>query len=219
MFDILIYVLNTDVMLVNPSIQFSGDSEYDIPVLDKTLQPSLISLPFLPWACQSRKKFMYGTWHFYVEDEKFNSLWRFPKSLLDSMPTSFVEPNWTIDLPSPRAVVLYQIYRKRLLARYWQSFGLSVFVDLNIHLDYMDYNLIGVPSGWRAYACRGSWDTEGLLSRYTIAKSHAGTDDILFVVYAGGKSVEKLAQLNGWCYFPTYRGPQRYKGVVTDGGI
>ena len=201
-------------MLIIPSVSFAGDSDYDIPVLDKSLQPSLLPVPFLPWGCQSRNKFMFGTWHFYVEDHKFDSLWKNPGLVFPSQCLALVEPNWTITLPCPRAAVLYQVFRKRLMARYWQSQGLNVIVDLNVHLDYMDYNLIGVPTGWRAYACRGSWDIEGLLTRWAIAKSHAGTDDILFIVYAGGKQVESLARIHGWCYFPTYRGLDRYKGVL-----
>ncbi|MFO0408630.1 MAG: DUF4417 domain-containing protein [Dolichospermum sp.] len=206
-------------MLVTPSMYFPGDRSYDIPLLDKSFQPSLINLPLIPWGSQSKSKFMPGTWHFYVEDQKFDSLWRNPNSLLDSKPNSIIEPNWTIELSCPRAVVLYQVYRKRFLSRYWQTHGISCYVDLNVHLDFMEYNLIGVPQGWRAYACRGSWDIEGLLTRWAIAKSHAQTEDILFIVYAGGKDVINLCQMHGWCHFPTYRGPDRYKGVVNHGGI
>lgn len=205
-------------MLVIPSVHFPGDSEFDIPVLDKTMQPSFLSAPFLPWGCQNREKFMLGTWHFYVEDAKFDSLWKRPNHLLLSQPSAIVEPNWTIPELCPRAALLYQIYRKRLLARYWQSCGVKIWVDLNVHLDYMDFNLLGVPLGWRFYACRGSWDIDGLLSRWAIAKSHAGTDDIFFLVYAGGKQVESLARLHNWYYFPSYRGPDRFKGVIRDGG-
>jgi hypothetical protein len=102
-----------------------------------------------------------------------------------------VEPNYSIYKDFPPAVAIYRTYQKRWLARYWQSQGVRVFVDLNVNPDYYDINFLGVPDGWRAFATRGYGDrlhyTELELQK---AKEKAAGESVLFLVYGGGKKVK-----------------------------
>jgi hypothetical protein len=45
--------------------------------------------------------------------------------------------------------------------------------------------------------------------KYRFATDYAGTKDILFVVFAGGKEAEKMARANGWIWYPGYTNKNR----------
>jgi hypothetical protein len=101
----------------------------------------------------------------------------------------------------PLAVALYRIYQKRWLARFWQSQGIRVLVDMNVAEVFYDYNLLGVPAGWRAWCTRGYNDRVGNTEQeFELACKHAGTEAILFVVYGGGKIVKQLCGKRGWVH-------------------
>ena len=103
-------------------------------MLDSKFCPAFLPLPLEPWGCRSPYKAKQrGNWHFYVVDEKFQALWKDPDKLLVSRPEIVVEPNFSLPPNCDKAVALFQIYRKRLLARYWQSKGIFIFVDMNVH--------------------------------------------------------------------------------------
>ena len=204
-------------MKVFPDVAFGSDNDWGIPLLDIGACPSSLPLPFMPWGCQGRSKKMPGTWHFYVDDDKFNRLWIFPDGVVASNPSCLVEPNFTIPPDASRAVALYQIYRKRFISRWWQSQGFMTLVDLNVAEQFEDLNLLGVPAGWGAFCTRGSWDLGRLVHQFAIAKSISDSESPLFIVYAGGKDVELLCMQYGWQYYPTFRGPDVYRGVVNHG--
>jgi hypothetical protein len=187
---------------------FETEPDWGIPILDSQRQPDLIPSPILPWGAVSRTKRTAPAYHFYVDDVKFEPLWRSPDKLLRVQPLVVVEPNFSITADDSKAVCFWQLYRKRTLARIWQAAGIDVLVDLNVPDKYLDYALLGVPSGWSGYATRGHHVEPKLvlLRQYAIAKSHSGLDKPYFLVYAGGKSVQALCRRHGWVYLDTYRG-------------
>jgi len=126
-----------------------------------------------------------------------------PTPVVNSRCINAVEPNLSIYGQMPRLVGLYKIYQKRWIARYWQSQGVRTFVDLNVHPDFYADNMIGVPFGWRAYATRGYSDRlDDTIREYELACQRAETNDLLFVVYGGGRQVKDLAKDYGWTWFP-----------------
>jgi hypothetical protein len=113
-----------------------------------------------------------------------------------------VEPNFSIYNQMPLPVALWATYRKRWCARWWQSRGIKILVDLNVAEQYAEMNLLGVPKGWNAYATRGY--TDGLQAterEFALACEHAGTASILFVVYGGGRKVMEYCRERGWLWF------------------
>ena len=186
-----------------PDALFSTDNDLGIPLLDANLQAQAVIAPVQPWGmgAGARSKTNPGMWHFYTEDYRFNALWVDPSPVINSGCVAVVEPNYSAFIEMPRVVALWSIYRKRWLARWWQSFGVRVFVDLNVaEPHYMD-NLLGVPKGWRAWATRGYVDRmENTEIEFGLACEHAGTSDILFFVYGGGKAVKELCTQRGWVH-------------------
>ena len=187
-----------------PDILFFSDNDWGIPTLDSNLQAEYVVVPVERWGRMARHgTTMPGTWHFYTEDYKFNNLWSNPNILRETGCVNAVEPNISTNAQMPKAVALWGIYRKRWIARFWQSQGIRVFVDLNVDRNFTEINLLGVPSGWASYATRGYDNDIALLEYdYQTASQHANRDDILFVVLGGGKRIQAMCKERAWHWIP-----------------
>lgn len=186
-----------------PDAIFPTDNEYGIPLLDMTMQAEFLVLPWTRWGEISRRAQMSGTYHFYTDDYKFEALWKDPTPVVNSQCINVVEPNFSTNAQMPMAVILWQIYRRRWLARYWQHYGVHIFVNLCVAPRYADLNLRGVPMGWNAYATRGlSKQLDLVVADHDLACEHSGNRAPLFAVYGGGKAVEELCLARGWTWLP-----------------
>jgi hypothetical protein len=106
---------------------------------------------------------------------------------------SIVEVNYTTEDQMPMAVCLYRTMQKRWLARYWQSQGLRVLVDLNVAKKCDEINLLGVPDGWKSFATSGAdYALDRLEDQYALATRKAGGVPAIFLVYGGGVKMAKL---------------------------
>ena len=200
-----------------PDTIWPSDNDYGIPLLDITKQADAFDLPIKTWGSTRRGR-EAGTYHFYTDDYRFSALWDNPEQPIAAGVVNLVEPNFTITATDPPALTIWRTYQKRWLARYWQSRGARIFVDLNVSTGHDGINLLGVPKGWMAYASRGySAQLQALDAEVSIAESHAGAVP-LFLVFGGGKLVK------AWCKDNATRGVVWYpenmdlaKGKYTDG--
>lgn len=180
-----------------PDAFWPSDNDWEIPVLDLALQANAPDMPFVTWGMgkAARSKKMKGTWGFYTEDYRYAALWADPSPVPNSGCVNAVEPNYSCYGQTPRALALYRIYQKRYIARTWQMFGVRIFVDLNVNDRHFDLNLLGVPTGWKAYATRGYNErTDYIEEQYAMACERAQSDSILFLIYGGGQAVKELAK-------------------------
>jgi len=148
---------------------------------------------------------MRGTWHFYIDDYRFENLWKRPNKVVNSGCVAAIEPNFSIYQQTPAAMSIWQVYRKRWIARYWQSKGIKIFADMNVNHSYMNINTMGIPDGWTAFATRGYNDRwKDTIREYYIAGEIAGdnVNKIIFIVYGGGKIVRQLCGDNGYIWIP-----------------
>jgi Domain of unknown function (DUF4417) len=184
-----------------PDALFPTDNDWQVPLLDLQRQAEAVDLPVVTWGSVARTRRMRGTWHFYCDDYRYEALWDDPSPVVNSGCASAVEPNFSIYQQTPRAVALYRIYQKRWIGRWWQSEGVKLFVDLNVSGGFEDLNLLGVPEGWRSYATRGYADQlDATEAEYTRACQRAGSEDLLFLVYGGGKAVAERCGKRGWVH-------------------
>jgi hypothetical protein len=192
-----------------PDALFPTDNELGIPLLHPDRQGVFVDLPVRGWGSVSRYTSMRGTWHFYVDDDKFQALWKHPDTPLKTKAYNCVEANYTTDDQMPFAVAAYRIYKKRWLARFWQEHGMNIFVDLNVADPYQDLNMYGVPKGWKSYATSASDSKVDLLVRQTsLATTWAG-GKIRMLVYGGGKKVAALCGANDWVHIKDARNEAR----------
>ena len=174
---------------------YPSDNEWGIPVLLKDNMPVHVEQPITPWGAEARYKKMMTCYHFYVDDYRFDALFKDPMALLMSGCKQIVEPNCSIHDNTPAPFALWQIYRKRFLARYLQECGLQVFADLNVSHRFMEFNRLGIPDGYNAFFTRGVTGWENHLDLcLEQAQRISGCDCPNLNVYGGGKDIEE------WCY-------------------
>lgn len=188
------------------------DNELEVPSLDPALQAVGLEAPLAQWGARSRRGSMRGTWAFYVDDYRFAAVWEKPELALLSEPAALVEPNFSVFDQTPFPVALWATYRKRWLGRFWQSQGVSLWVDLNVSETHSRLNLTGVPKGWRAFATRGYDERLDDLERERLlASEHAGSDPLL-LVYGGGAAVADWARSrSGVIHVPASTSPRSFR--------
>jgi hypothetical protein len=181
-------------------------ADLGIPTLDLTKQVTRLTPPVVPYGSVARRLEMKGTYHFYVNDNRFTRLCASPARLLRSGCTAAFEANFTSGSNTPRIRALYDIFRKRTLAKFWQDCGLDIVVDLNVYRDFHDIALLGVPAGWRAYAtrCHTGWTAAEIEAEHALAAAHAESTDLLFVLVGGGKAAKALCADQGWTHVPEH---------------
>jgi len=194
-------------------IMFPSDPVWGIPMLSLKYQAEKVTKPVVKWGEVGRKAKQVegGIWHFYVEDQKFETLYyNDPAAPLYANPYALVLPNFSRRALTPYSWLMGQTFKKYWLGRYWQSKGFRVFVDMNVRLDADEIkligcpiNLLGCPRGWRAYAARGyTASIDYIKELYAWACKWAESDDILFMVIGGGKEVSEAAAEMQWVFIP-----------------
>ena len=181
---------------------YDSDNEYDIPNLLMEQQPERgLLLPFAAWGADSRLRKDIATYCFYVEDYRFEAIWKDPTIVINSGCTAVVEPNLSLFDTTPIAFGLQQIYKKRWIARYYQECGIKVYADLNVARKFQKYNMLGIPRGYNAFATRGYTDrVEYLLEEIEVARQISGLQKPNMIVYGGGAKIEQVAKENGLIY-------------------
>ncbi len=201
-----------------PDCLWPSDNPLDIPVLRTGLMGNTLDLPCIMWGTVARRTMdsqrRPGTLGFYVDDYRFQALWKDPSALLNSGARTIIEPNYSVHERTPVAVATTLIYRKRWLARLCQEFaGMRVFVDLNVALRHMELNMLGVPEGWRAWSTRFYVDSPEVTDeQYARACEHCGDDDVLFVVYGGGRAGRAWSQAHQCIHITDQRTQVRREG-------
>lgn len=184
-----------------PDAIWPSDNDWGVPTLLLEHQATALDMPYTRWGKSTRKGKMRGTYHFYTDNYKFEALWSDPTPIIASECINAVEPNVSTNNNMPRAAVLWGIYKKRWIARFWQQYGVKVFVDLNVEIEFADIALLGVPHGWKAYSNRGyGGQADHLETAFKWACERSGSDNPLYVVYGGGKAIKEHCKTRGWLY-------------------
>ena len=180
---------------------YESNNEFEIPNLLPDRQAGKLELPFAPWGADSRLRKDVSTYHFYVEDYRFEAIWKDPIKVLSSGVKAVVEPNLSLFDTTPVAYGLTQIYKKRWISRYFQECRIRIYVDLNVAQKFYGYNRLGIPDGWDAFATRGYNDRlEYLKAELQIAKEISGKDVPNLIVYGGGVSIRDFCIKNSLVY-------------------
>ncbi len=180
---------------------YESNNVFDIPTLLLEQQAGKLELPLAPYGADSRLRKGIATYHFYVDDYRFEAIWKDPSKILQSGCRSLVEPNCSLFDTTPIAYGLMQLYKKRWIARYFQSCGITVYADLNVSSRFYDYNRMGIPDGYNAFFTRGYSDRlSGLLAEIEIAKQISGRDCPNMVIYGGGDKAHEIAAQHNLVY-------------------
>lgn len=85
-------------------------------------------------------------YHFFIDDSKFESVWRSPDRYLDMFCSGIVMPDFSIYLDIPEPLQIYNKYRSHWLAAYFQSRGIPVLPCFYGN-PYKAWQLHGYPYG------------------------------------------------------------------------
>lgn len=129
--------------------QFEGDGEYDIPMLLPTHIDNLADIPLqgFNYALKEKRPENIGV-HFFLHDYQFERVWNYPDRYTEVLSRfAFVlSPDFSPYSDSPRAIQIYNVYRNRWCARYWQEYGINVIPTITwANDDSLSYCLNGVP--------------------------------------------------------------------------
>lgn len=182
-------------------VLYESDNAFEIPTLMLSEQGGKLLLPLNPWGANSRLKKDVATYHFYVDDYRFEQLWKDPINLINSGCKAMVEPNCSLHDQTPIAYGIHLIYKKRWLSRYMQGLGIKVYADLNVSRKFREYNKMGIPKGYNAFFTRGmsGW-LQSLIDEHNIAKEISGKDTPNLIVYGGGDEIKEYCRDNNLLY-------------------
>lgn len=184
---------------------YESNNEFDIPNLLLDKQAGKLQLPFAPWGADSRLRKDVATYHFYVDDYRFEAIFKDPIKVLTSGVKALVEPNLSVYDTTPIAYGLQQIYKKRWISRYFQECGILVYVDLNVSVKFREYNKMGIPKGYNAFFTRGYADrVEYLKIELEVAREISGLQTPNLLVYGGGDEIRKFCTENSLVYIEQF---------------
>lgn len=199
-----------------PDALWPSDNEWGIPTLDLNMQATALDQPALIWGSVARSTRHRGTWLFYTSDDRYEALWKEPSAPLRTQCLTCTEPNFSAYTNMPLPVALWAIYRKRWIARYWQSQGVRIFADLNVGANWAELNRAGIPQGWKAFSTRGYVERlDSTHDEYRMACEIAGAGVTpLFVVYGGNVEVKQECKRMGWLWIPERMDVANARGVA-----
>lgn len=182
-------------------VLYDSNNEFDIPNLLLDHQAGHLELPLSPWGANSRLRKDVATYHFYVDDYRFEALFKDPIKLVTSGCKTVVEPNCSLHDQTPIAWGLQLLYKKRFLSRYLQECGINVYVDLNVSHKFIEYNKMGIPKGYNAFFTRGldGW-MESLNSDLAVAQEISGLENPNLCVYGGGEEIQEFCRQHSLLY-------------------
>lgn len=86
---------------------------------------------------------------FYADDSKFESIWtdtaNITKRFLDKKILGIISPNFSTYFDWPKAVRIFNIYRSRWVARYFQEAGIKIIPDITGSNEDIDFMFDGLP--------------------------------------------------------------------------
>ena len=99
----------------------------------------------IPYRVDSNRN---GTAHFFLDDYRFERCWNHPYRQLEELKKydGVLSPDFSLYTNYPEAMQIWQVYRNRWCARYWQNEGIKVIptISWSVESSYK-YAFLGIP--------------------------------------------------------------------------
>lgn len=110
---------------------FDGEGQYDIPILAPAEcdVENWISFNFAK-GCEEPER--HGV-HFFIDDYQFNRVWTSPDVYVEMLGRfqAVCTPDFSTYTDFPKAIQIYNHYRKHWLGAYWQAHGMTVIPTIS----------------------------------------------------------------------------------------
>lgn len=153
--------------------------KYNFPTLDKIEIQSIHKLkPFNIFKSSTNK----DCWvHFFIDDYQFERLWQKPTQYINLFKQSqgIISTDFSMYRDMPKAIQIYNCYRNRALARFYQKQGIKVIPAIGWS-DYesFDWCFDGIPQG-SAVAVSSNGCLQNSISKQTFIKGFNKMMEIL----------------------------------------
>jgi hypothetical protein len=130
-----------NIMNINKGF-FSSSNSYGIPDI-KADEFNIQEL--IPYRVDANRN---GTAHFFLDDYRFERCWKNPDSQIKELEkyTGVLSPDFSMYTNYPEAMQIWQVYRNRWCACYWQSFGIKVIPTVSwSDEESFKYCFLGIP--------------------------------------------------------------------------
>lgn len=128
---------------------YYGEGEYDIPVLFPVKDVEVSEWVPFNYAKTHKNPGETGV-HFFIDDYQFERVWRFPSTYAQMLSRFKVvcTPDFSPYADFPKAIQLYNHYRKHWCGAYWQEQGLTVIPTITWSSpDTLEWAFDGEPVG------------------------------------------------------------------------
>ena len=101
----------------------------------------------IPYRVDSNRN---GTAHFFLDDYRFERCWRNPDSQIEELKKydGVLSPDFSMYTNYPQAMQIWQVYRNRWCACYWQSLGIKVIPTISwSDKESFKYCFLGIQKG------------------------------------------------------------------------
>ena len=123
---------------------FKSTNKYGIPDIKKD---EFEVKELIPYRVDSNRN---GTAHFFLDDYRFKRCWRKPDSQIEELKKydGVLSPDFSMYTNYPQAMQIWQVYRNRWCACYWQSLGIKVIPTISWSDEQsFKYCFLGVQKG------------------------------------------------------------------------
>lgn len=128
--------------------RFDGDGEFDIPKIEPFGSGEMLDVPaFVGFGEKCDSPNEYGC-HFFLDDYRFQRVWNSPIRYIEILRRYkyVLSPDFSMFTDYPKALSLYNHYRKHWCARFWQENGIDVIPVVNwIYEDSYSWCFDGEP--------------------------------------------------------------------------
>ena len=139
-----------------------GAGEYDIPVIVPVKEVAVTDWVGFNYFKSVKDAENTGI-HFFLDDYQFERVWKFPETYLPIMQRfgAVCSPDFSPYSDFPKAIQLYNHYRKHWCAAYWQDHGVTVIPTITWSSpDTLEWCFDGEPvGGVVATSAVGMYDT------------------------------------------------------------
>lgn len=127
---------------------FDGVGEYGIPEIKTTSYKGSEFIPF-NYAKSCKDRVRKGV-HFFIDDYQFNRIWNVPDRYIDMLSDfdCVMSPDFSTYTDFPKAIQIYNHYRKHWVGAYLQMHGIDVIPTISwSDKDSFDWCFDGEPVG------------------------------------------------------------------------
>lgn len=107
---------------------YTGSGKYNIPIIKPVFEVNIDSWVGFNYVMSTKTDTSEKGVHFFLDDYQFERVWNAPDRYINILEKygAVLSPDFSLYVDFPKAIQIYNHYRKHWLAAYWQERGITV---------------------------------------------------------------------------------------------